>query len=237
MTKWMPRRISIAREGEVRIPCVNSVEQEVRELIGYYKFTTKQRVQTSNHLEAIKIKDGSLYVSCELQKEIKALAAKEKEIITKIKELIEKDASLSSRFTNIKSIVGIGDIGAVALIHLFIKYPHASQREIVSLSGLDPVERTSGSSVRGKSAISKAGSKLYRGSLFMSAMSAVRHNDELKEFYDRLKANGKHTTVAQVAVIKKMIVIAHALYINNCAYDATFYRKQCGVNREIGVCA
>lgn len=61
--------------------------------------------------------------------------------------------------------------------------------------------------------------------------------DELKEFYDRLKANGKHTTVAQVAVIKKMIVIAHALYVNNCAYDAVFYKKQCGVNREIGVCA
>lgn len=235
--KMLSRCISIAREGEVRIPCVNSVEQEVRELIGYYKFTTKQRVQTSNHLEAIKIKEGSFYVAKELQKEIKALAIKEKEIITKIKELIEKDDNLSSRFTNIKSIVGIGDIGAVALIHLFIKYPHASQREIVSLSGLDPVERTSGSSVRGKSAISKAGSKLYRGSLFMSAMSAVRHNDELKEFYDRLKANGKHTTVAQVAVIKKMIVIAHALYVNNCAYDAVFYKKQCGVNREMGVCA
>ena len=60
-------------------------------------------------------------------------------------------------------------------------------------------------------------------------MGAV-YNDELKEFYDRLKANGKHTTVAQVAVIKKMIVIAHALYVNNCAYDAVFYKKQCGVN-------
>ena len=44
-----------------------------------------------------------------------------------------------------------------------------------------------------------------------------------------------YTTVAQVAVIKKMIVIAHALYVNNCAYDAVFYKKQCGVNREIGV--
>jgi len=29
-----------------------------------------------------------------------------------------------------------------------------------------------------------------------------------------------------------MIVIAHALYVNNCAYDAVFYKKQCGVNRE-----
>ena len=58
-----------------------------------------------------------------------------------------------------------------------------------------------------------------------------------KAYRARLKANGKHTTVAQVAVIKKMIVIAHALYVNNCVYDAVFYKKQCGVNREMGVCA
>ncbi len=37
----------------------------------------------------------------------------------------------------------------------------------------------------------------------MSAMVAIRYNDEIKTFYERLKENGKHTTVAQVAVIKK----------------------------------
>ena len=228
---------SIAREGEIKVPSTNPVEQEIKELIGYYKFITKQRVQASNHLEAIEAKDGSFYVVKELQKEIKNLLEKEKEIITKIKEIIEKDAALFSRFTNIKSIVGIGDVGAIALVHLFVKYPHANQREIVSLSGLDPIESTSGSSIRGKSRISKAGSKLYRGSLFMSAMSAVRYNNELKQFYDRLKDNGKHTTVAQVAVIKKLIIIAHSLYINNCVYDADFYKKQCGINEKIDASA
>ena len=71
-----------------------------------------------------------------------------------------------------------------------------------------------------RSRISKAGSRLYRGALFMSAMVAIRFNDEIKVFYNRLKDNGKHTTVAQVAVIKKLIIIAHSLYKNDCAYDA-----------------
>ncbi len=40
----------------------------------------------------------------------------------------------------------------------------------------------------------------------------------LKVFYDRLKANGKHTTQAQIAVMRKMILIAHTLYKNDKIY-------------------
>ena len=67
----------------------------------------------------------------------------------------------------------------------------------------------------------------------MSAMVAIRYNSEIKQFYDRLKDNGKHTTVAQVAVMKKIIVIAHSLYKKNCDYDATFYKKQSGKCEEV----
>jgi len=228
---------SIAREGEIRVPVVNKIEQEIKELIGYHKFITKQRVQASNHLESLKIKNGSSYAIKDLEKEIKNFSIKEKAIILKIKEMIEDDVILSSKFTAIKSIVGIGDVAAIALIHLFIKYPNANQREIISLAGLDPIERTSGSSIKGQSRISKAGSKLYRGSLFMSAMVAIRYNNEIKQFYERLKDNGKHTTVAQVAVIKKLVVIAHSLYRNNCNYDENFYRRQCGKNKQIALSA
>ena len=222
--------ISIAKDDDIRVPVINEVEQEIKDLISYYKFITKQKVKTSNHLESLSVKNGSVYAIKELKKEIKSLTCKEKSIIEKIKELIKTDEILYKKFANIKSIVGIGDVGAIVLVHLFIKYPDANQREIISLSGLDPIQKISGSSIRGKSRISKAGSKIYRGTLFMSAMAAIRYNDEIKQFYDRLKENGKHTTVAQVAVIKKLIIIAHSLYKNDVSYDSEFYKKQCGNN-------
>lgn len=235
--RMLSRCLHVAKVDEIRVPVINAIEKEIKELIGYYKFTTRRRVQTNNHLESLTIKEGSSYAAKDLKKEIKNLSIKEKEIIEKIRELIQDDKTLSEKFTNIKSIVGIGDVGAIALIHLFIKYPHANQREIISLAGLDPIERTSGSSIRGKSRISKAGSRLYRGTLFMSAMTAIRFNGEIKVFYDRLKGNGKHTTVAQVAVIKKLIIIAHSLYKNNCTYDADFYNKQSGKNANVALSA
>ena len=71
------------------------------------------------------------------------------------------------------------------------------------MTGLDPIIKDSGTSVKSKPRISKAGIKLYRGSLFMATMVAI-------------KDNGKHSTVAQIAVIRKLIVIAYSLYKNNC---------------------
>ena len=146
----------------------------------------------------------------------------------KIREVIDQDENLKRGFENIKSIVGIGDVAAIALLHLFIKYPDANRRQIVSLTGLEPVERESGSSVKSRPKISKAGSKLYRGSLFMSVLVAVRYNDEMQAFFGRLKANGKHTTLAQIAVMRKLIVIAHSLYKNNEQYDPEKYRMAVG---------
>ena len=118
-------------------------------------------------------------------------------------------------------------------MHLFISYPNANKNQIVSLTGLDPVIKDSGTSVKGKHKISKAGVKLYRGSLFMATMVAINYNEQMKNFYNRLKDNGKHSTVAQIAVMRKLIVIAHSLYKNNCIYSAEIYNKACGKIDEI----
>ncbi len=62
----------------------------------------------------------------------------------------------------------------------------------------------------------------------MATMVSINYNSEMKEFYDRLKENGKHSTVAQIAVMRKLIVIAHSLYKNNTKYDKELYNKACG---------
>ena len=143
--------------------------------------------------------------------------------------IISKSKYLKDKYDAITSIDGIGKIGGIVLLHLFIKYPHANQRQIVSLSGLDPIIRESGSSIRGRSRISKAGSRLYRGTLFMAAMASTQHNAQMKAFYERLKAKGKHTTLAQIAVMRKLIVVAHSLYKSGEFYDKKKYISTTGL--------
>ncbi len=221
--KVLSEAIVIAREDEIIIPVINPLVEEIKELISYYKLKLKQRVQLSNHLESLDFKQGNKSLIKRVKNEISQLKKIEESIIDEIYELMIKDVTLQNKYNAIISIDGIGKIAALMLLHLFIKYPNANQRQITSLVGLDPIIRESGTSVKGRSRISKAGGALYRGTLFMPTMSAIRYNEKMKLFYDRLKTKGKHTTVAQIAVMRKLITIAHSLYKSEELYNKTKY--------------
>ena len=218
----LSKALHIAKEGQVIVPVYDEDVERIKELMSYYKFSTKQTTQQKNHLEALESKDGDAFAMRELKKSIKAGKAKESRIIEQIQTIIDTNTQYKNDYENIISIMGIGQIGAIVLLHLFLKYPEANQRQITSLTGLNPVYRQSGSSLQSVSRISKTGAKLYRGSLFMATMSAVRYDANFKAFYERLKANGKHTTQAQIAVMRKLVITAHSLYKNNRKYDVEF---------------
>lgn len=214
----LSKAISLAKEGQVKVPYYNKDVERIKELMSFYKFTCKQTSQLRNHLESLETKDGDSFAIKELKKSLKASKDKEELIIKQVLKVIDSNDEYKKSYKNIKSITGVGPIAAIALLHLFIKYPEANQRQIVSLVGLNPVYKQSGSSLQTLPKISKAGSALYRGSLFMGVMSAIRYDDRFKSLYDRLKANGKHTTQAQIAVMRKIIIIAHSLYKNKQEY-------------------
>lgn len=222
----LAQAVALAKEKQIEIPEYDETVETLKELMGYYKFTVKQTTQLKNHLESLKARGGNRFAIKELETSLKAAKAKEKKIIVQVQALIDTDEQHRQAYENILSIMGIGQIGAIALLHLFLKYPEANQRQITSLAGLNPIYRQSGTSVQSGFRISKSGSKLYRGSLFMGVMSAIRYDKNFQAFYDRLKANGKHTTQAQIAVMRKMIITAHSLYKNNRKYDPEFASKK-----------
>ena len=184
----LSQSIVVARDNEICVPVIDPIVEEMKELMVYYRLRVKQRVQLSNHLESLVARDGSKVLIRTVKAEIKSLKKSEDNIIEQVYSIISKSEYLSHKYDAITSIDGIGKIGGIVLLHLFIKYSHANQRQIVSLAGLDPIIRESGSSIRGKTRISKAGNRLYRGTLFMAAMASTKHNDKMKIFYERLKA-------------------------------------------------
>jgi transposase len=226
--KVLSQAIVLAKKGEIKVPTYDKRVEEMHDLMSYYKFTVKSRVRLNNHLESLIAKDGCLYAIAELKKEVKKYRLKESEINSKILEIINKDEKLKQDFKNISSLSGIGEKIGIVLLHLFLKYPNANQREITSLAGLDPIERSSGTSVKSRPHISKAGAKIYRGTMFMGVLSAIENDENFKIFFNRLKAKGKHTTLIQIAIMRKILVIAHSLYKNNEEFDKEKYAKNCG---------
>lgn len=222
----LSKAIHLAKENQVKIPVYNEDVEHIKELMSFYKFTKKQTTQQKNHLEALTSKDGDNFSIKELKKSIKESQEKELRIIEQVQTLIDSTDEYRTAYQNIISIKGIGQIGAIVLLHLFLKYPEANQRQITSLTGLNPIYKQSGTSIQSGYRIAKSGAGLYRGVIFMSALSAAIHDKNFKAFYDRLKSKGKHTTSAQIAVMRKMILTAHSLYKNNRKYDENFNTYQ-----------
>ncbi len=222
----LSKALHLAKENQIKVPVYNEDVEHIKELMSFYKFTKKQTTQQKNHLEALISKDGDNFSIKELKKSIKESQEKELRIIEQVQTLIDSSDEYRTAYQNINSIKGIGQIGAIVLLHLFLKYPEANQRQITSLTGLNPIYRQSGTSIQSGYKIAKSGSGLYRGIIFMSALSAVQHDENFKAFYERLKSKGKHTTLAQIAVMRKMILTAHSLYKNNRKYDKNFNPNQ-----------
>jgi len=50
-----------------------------------------------------------------------------------------------------------------------------------------------------------------RAALYMSVVSAIRFNEVIRAFYQRLRAKGKAPKVALVACMRKLLVILNAM--------------------------
>jgi transposase len=137
----------------------------------------------------------------------------------KVLELVKKEHQ--HQITLLKSIPGLGIKTILFLIVVtdgFTKFENASQ--LCSYAGITPTERSSGSSVRGKSRISKVGNKRLRNLLFMCSFTACKHNKACKEQYERIVNKGKSKKLALLAVSNKLLRQAFAIASSGISYDA-----------------
>ncbi|WP_298956397.1 IS110 family transposase [uncultured Nonlabens sp.] len=94
--------------------------------------------------------------------------------------------------TRLKSIPGIGSNTSLMLVVLtdgFERFKSGS--ELCSYAGLTPIIRQSGTSINGRSRISKIGNQKLRNLLFMCSFNACKYNKACKAIYDRIVAKGK----------------------------------------------
>lgn len=131
----------------------------------------------------------------------------------KINALIEEDSYLQEKMEIIKSIPGIGDITAITLISELPELGYLNKSEVASLTGLAPFNKDSGT-YQGKRKITRSRPRIKRV-LYMAAMSAIRNNSEIKEFYNKLKQKGKPGKLALIACMRKLVIYVNAMVASN----------------------
>jgi transposase len=146
------------------------------------------------------------------------------------KQIAEIDADLTKRLRNsdvwrIKDdlLRGIPGVGAVTTLTVLAKCPELgtlNRREIAALTGVAPLANDSGKH-RGKRFI-WGGRADVRAVLYMAAVSAIRCNEPIKAFAERLKKAGKPPKVVIVACMRKLLTIMNSMLKNNEPWSPNF---------------
>lgn len=137
-----------------------------------------------------------------------------------IEKLVSSDEELNQRIEKICTIKGVGFMTVVTIVAETLGFDQfRSLKQLASYSGYDIVQRESGTSIKGKSRISKKGNRYIRKALYFPAMVASRHNEELKNFYHRVNENKPSKMIGQVAVQRKLLALVYTLWKNNEIYD------------------
>lgn len=194
-----------------------SSHRQLQELVRYIARTKHQRAS-----EQTKYKTAPDFIKPHIQETInhftKLIASLEKELQDYYRDNPEQD----KRRKTLKSIDGIGENSAAVLCSIITEqFKHAKQ--LVAYLGLDPKEHQSGTSVKGRTRISKIGKSETRAALYMPALVAYRMG-AFPNFTARLEAKGKPPKLIIVAIMRKLVVIAFHLLKNGENFDRSRYR-------------
>lgn len=156
-----------------------------------------------------------------LRKELQGLVKKIKQIEKLMEDLVKENEA--QMLTHLCSVPGIGKRTAILLIiHTNAFKGFENSRQLSSYFGLAPRISQSGSSLNGRSIISKSGNTDMRKMMFMCALSASTFNKSCQAQYQRIVNKGKPKKVALIAVSNKLLKIALAVAKSQIPYDENY---------------
>lgn len=153
------------------------------------KSLCRERITLLDHKTALTNRIHALYYSHEpydstlerLKIQVEQTKLLVEEVEKEIEQLVEKDDILCQKIENILTIPDIGITTAATLVAETDGFTlFTSQKQLVSFAGYDVVERQSGSSIKGKTRISKRGNRFIRRCLHFPAMTSVKYIKELR---------------------------------------------------------
>ena len=144
----------------------------------------------------------------------------EKKITAEIKELISNDMVLNKASKRLQTIPGVGPILASLLIVLFSNHTFETGNQATAFCGIVPKEFQSGTSVLRQVRMTKRGPGEIRAVLRMAAAALLtsKKQSRLKSYYEHLVKEGKPRACALGAVMRKLIVVAFAVWRNETDY-------------------
>lgn len=184
----------------------------------------RESVKFQNRIKALKIVAQTTDITAVLdvlEKQLDFVQAGIKQLEKQMKEIIQSSEILKNTYQKITGISGVALITAASIIvetENFITI--TNPRKFACHSGIAPFPYSSGSSVHGRNKTSHLCKRIIKGILFKASASAIQHDSELKEYYQRKLKEGKHKLSALNAVANKLVLRIFAVQKRDSPYLA-----------------
>lgn len=198
--------------------------KKLRQLVRERDQIVQERTIVKNHLHAelAEAEPNTTSVS-RIKKRILFLDKQEKEIKDELTLLVKKDAQVSTSIEILTSIPGVGLLTAATVLAETNGFELVrSKRQLASYAGLDVREKQSGTSVKGKSKISKRGNRYLRKAMHLPALTAISRDERFKGIFARIVSKHGIKMKAVVAIQRKLLELMYTLYKTKTSYDSNF---------------
>ncbi len=197
-------RFAQAMQPRITAPMTKS-EQKIRDLTTRRRQLVKTVVQQKNQLTATADREIRRMV----QQIIRVCEKQLAKIESQRQQLIEEDVDSKAKLEVITSVPGLAEKTASVLISELPELGKLNRQQIGRLVGVAPINRDSGT-MRGKRTTG-GGRKEIRTALYMPTIVAMKHNPQIKAFYERLVDQGKPKLVALIASKRKLLTILNVM--------------------------
>ena len=157
-----------------------------------------------------------------IHKSIEQLNKHIKGIDQQIDDHIDQNPDLKNDKELLSSIPAIADRTSLLMLSFLRSHTFERASQAAAFVGLVPTQKQSGSTIHGRSRLSKAGSSKIRAGLYMAAIVVIRHNHHIKGMNERLLANGKTKMIAIGAAMRKLVHLYYSVLKHQQPYQADY---------------
>lgn len=195
----------------------SAAQRRLKELSRHLESMEKSTTRETNRLKSGIQDEG---IQRRIKQLLDLLEEQKRQTRNEMEQLLKQDASLCEQVRLLVTIPGVGQTTALKfLAEVQDVHRFGSAAQLAAFAGLSPSQRQSGSSVRGKTMLSKKGNCHLRTALYMPIMAAMRFNPLVKTLTDRLLAEGRPTKVAMAAGMRKLLYIMYGVLKSGRPFD------------------
>lgn len=192
--------------------------RRLRQLRNERQLAVRTRTAYINQLKSL----AETTDSKRMEKMIAILSEHIKDIEKALLKIIEADEDIYKNYKLLISIPGIGPVNAVTTIISTCNFTRfQTARQYAKFCCISPLSKKSGETVKVKDHVICAGHHEIKAILTEGARSAIHHDKQLKEYYNRKRAAGKSHGCVMNAVKFKLVCRMFAVIQRQTPYVNT----------------